>query len=155
MGIRSAETVTVYFEKAKNPKIRDVLPQKARTPEEALEDFRRTQLPGARSYGRTILADGQYVGDVWCYGIDPQEEPNAMLSYCVFEEAYWGQGAATLAVALFLEEIRDRYGIRTVGAFTYSDNAASVRVLEKNGFVLEEEFAEDGRASKYFRRESS
>ena len=39
-----------------------------------------------------------------------------------------------------------------MGAFTFSDNVASIRVLEKNGFQLKEEFVEDGRASGYFRR---
>ena len=152
LGERTAETVRLYFEKAQRPEIRAVLPQKAKTVEEALEDFRKTLLPGATSYGRTIWADGRYIGDVWCYCIDPKEEPNAMLSYCIFEEAYWSQGAATRAVTLFLAEIRDRIAFGTVGAFTFADNMASIRVLEKNGFAEIETFYEDGRASKYFQR---
>lgn len=149
LGERTAETVRLYFEKAQRPEIRAVLPQKAKTVEEALEDFRKTLLPGATSYGRTIWADGRYIGDVWCYCIDPKEEPNAMLSYCIFEEAYWSRGIATRAVALFLGEMREKFGCKTVGAFAFSDNAASVRVLEKNGFAVAEEFEEDGRLSKY------
>ena len=75
-----------------------------------------------------------------------------MLSFCLFEAALWGRGISSAAVALFLEDARRKYALKTVGAFCFSDNAASIRVLEKNGFVLREDFVEDGRASKYFQR---
>ena len=64
----------------------------------------------------------------------------------------WGKGAATTAVKLFLEEVVSRYGLKSVGAFVYADNLASIRMLEKNGFTLEEEFVEDGVASRYYQR---
>lgn len=155
LGDRTAETVRIYFEKAQNPIIKAVLPQKAQTVEEALRDFEKTQLPGASSYGRTVLADGRYVGDVWCCGIDRGDEPNAMLSYCVFEPDCWGKGIATEAVGLFLRDACAKYELNTVGAFTFSRNAASIRVLEKNGFALKEEFIEDGEKSRYYQREEN
>ena len=150
LGIRTAGTAAIYFEKTDNEAIRAVLPQKARTVEEAMADFHASQRPGASSFGRTILADGAYVGDVWCYCIDPDGTPSAMVSYCVFEPEYRGQGAASEALALFLREAARRYGLKTVGAFTFSHNRPSIRVLEKNGFRLMEEFTEDGVPSQYF-----
>lgn len=150
LGNRTAETVRTYFEKANQPEIRAVLPQKAQTVEEALADYRETLLSNANSYGRTIIANGSYIGDIWCYCIDVNEEPNAMLSYCIFEKAYWSRGIATEVVGMFLNEVRARYALNTIGAFTFSDNFASIRVLEKNGFTDLEEFSEDGRFSKYF-----
>ena len=153
LGQRTEETVAVYFERAQNAAIRAVLPQRARTLEEALADYRRTLEPGASSFGRTILADGQYVGDVWCYAMDPSGDPQAMVSYCVFEQALWGRGVASEALGLFLEEIRERFGLERVGAFTFSENAASIRVLEKNGFHREESFTEDGVESGYYLRQ--
>lgn len=147
---RTPETVSVYFTKAQQPEIKQMLPQKATSVEEALAEFAKTQLPGATSYGRTIYADGHYIGDVWIYGIDTNNTPNAMLSYCIFEKEMWGRGAATQGVRLFLENARDRFGLQTVGAFTYAENAASIRVLEKNGFVLNETFNEDGILSYYY-----
>lgn len=147
---RTDETVKIYFEKANRPEIKMVLPQKAQTVEEALEDYRASLLPGAGSYGKTIYIDENYIGDIWCYCIDVHEEPNAMLSYCVFEKTYWSRGIATEAVMMFLKEIQDRYKLRTIGAFTFSENLASIRVLEKNGFDVIEEFSEDGKNSKYF-----
>ena len=152
LGNRTAETVAVYFEKAGIPEIRSTLPQKARTLEEALADFRETQTPNARSFGRTIYADGVYVGDVWCYCLDPGGQPQAMISYCVFEKGLWGKGVASRALGLFLEEIRERFGLERAGAFTFSDNTASIRVLEKNGFRLMESFIEDGTESRYYER---
>ena len=147
---RTAAHVAIYFEKTNNEMIRSVLPQKARTVEEALEDFEQTLLPSSTSFGQTIYADEQYVGDIWCYCIDPDDTPNAMVSYCIFEPEFWNQGIATDALKQFLPLIREKFILHSVGAFTYSDNLPSIRVLEKCGFQTMEEFVEDGKASKYF-----
>jgi len=78
-----------------------------------------------------------------------------MLSYCIFEKSYWRKGIATEALALFLEEIVPRFSLKTVGAFAYCSNAASARVLEKNGFIKLEEFTEDGVLSAYYQKETA
>lgn len=149
---RTAKTVAIYFEKAQHPIIRKTLPQKAQSVEEALADYSKTQQPGATSYGSTIYVDGRYVGDVWVYSIDMNDTPNAMLSYCIFETDMWDKGIATVGVQLFLKEVQMKFGLRTLGAFTYTENTASIRVLEKNGFSLEEEFTEKGIVSRYYQR---
>ena len=147
---RTEDTVRIYFEKSQQPEIKTMLPQKAKSVEEAVSDFYETLLPDSKSFGQTIFVDGEYIGDVWCYCIDKAETPNAMLSFCVFEKKYRRKGIASQAVSLFLKVIHEKYGIETVGAFTYSDNIASQKVLEKNGFRLFEEFVEDNKASKYY-----
>ena len=152
LGCRSEETVRIYFEQAQKPVIKAMLPQKATTVEEAIADYQGTLLPTSTSYGKTILADGTYVGDIWCYCIDKTDTPNAMLSYCVFDESSWNKGIATDATLLFLEEIKNKFNLESIGAFTYSDNLASIKVLEKSGFELIEAFEEEGRESKYFQR---
>ena len=149
LGERTAETVRIYFQKANRPEIKKVLPQKAKTVEEALADYEKTRLPGATSFGQTILADGRYVGDVWCYCINMDDEPNCMVSFCIFEMESWSKGIATAALKLFIEAIRTRYGVKSIGAFAYANNLASIRVLEKNGFSVMEEFEEDGVRSEY------
>lgn len=146
---RTADTVKIYFEQTQKPQIKKVLPQKAQSVEEALADFEETLLPGAASFGRTIFVDGRYVGDVWCYCIDPEDEPNCMISFCIFEPDFWSKGIATAAVKMFIEEISGKYNIKTIGAFTYAHNYASLKVLEKNGFSVMEAFEEDGVLSKY------
>lgn len=146
---RTADTVITYFHRTRDPKVCKYLPQKAATESEALADFEKTQQPGAASYGRTIYADGNYIGDIWCYCIR-QDERHAMVSYCIFDQTYWGRGIATEALRRFLAEIAEKFALKSVGAFTYSANAPSVRVLLKNCFTDTETFIEDGIVSKYF-----
>ena len=150
---RTADTVRIYFEKANRQEIKQMLPQKAKTVEEALEDYEKTLLPGATSFGQTVHVDGKYVGDVWCYCIDLDDEPNCMLSFCIFELEYWTKGIATVAVNMFIKNVCAKCKVKTIGAFTFSHNNASIRVLEKNGFVIAEEFEEDGVWSKYLQYE--
>lgn len=151
LGERTAETAAIYFERTNRPEIRKTLPQKAQTLDEALADYEKTCQPGADSYGRIILAGGAYIGDVWCYCIDRVGEPSGMVSYCVFEPGRWGQGIATTALAMFREDLRQRFPwMKTLGAFTYAQNIPSVRVLEKNGFRLMETIVEDGVRSVYY-----
>jgi RimJ/RimL family protein N-acetyltransferase len=79
------------------------------------------------------------------------DEPNCMISFCIFETNLWSKGIATNAVNLFIKNICVKYNMKTIGAFTFSGNEASIRVLEKNGFSVMEEFEEDGVLSKYLR----
>lgn len=130
----------------------NTVPKRLPTEEEALADFEKTVLPGSTSYGHTIYVDGKYIGDVWCYCISP-DEPNAMVSCCIFEKAYWGKGIATEALGVFLAEIVEKFGLKSIGAFTYSANTASIKVLLKNGFIDAETFVEDGVESKYFQKD--
>jgi len=147
--------VRTYFSRTRDPEIQWMLPQTAQTEAQAVADYEKSLLPGATSFGRTIYSNGVYVGDIWCYCMDPEEDPNAMISYCLFEKALWNRGIVTKAVELFLEEIGRRFELKKLGAFTYCDNGASMRVLEKNGFVKIEEFMEDGRLSVYYQKEMS
>ena len=150
---RTADTVRIYFEKSNRQEIKQVLPQKAKTIEEAIEDYEKTLLPNEISFGQTVHVDGKYVGDVWCYCIDLDDKPNCMLSFCIFELEYWSKGIATEAVKMFIKKICAKYNVKTIGAFTFANNNASIRVLQKNGFVVMEEFEEDGVWSKYLQYE--
>ncbi|MBQ2901830.1 MAG: GNAT family N-acetyltransferase [Agathobacter sp.] len=150
---RTADSVRTYFEKTNRPEIKQVLPQKAKNVEEALEDYEKTLLPNATSFGQTVCVDGKYVGDVWCYCINMDNEPNCMLSFCIFELEYWSKGIATTAVKMFIKNICAQYNVKIIGAFSFAHNNASIRVLEKNGFIVMEEFEEDGVWSKYLQYE--
>ncbi|MBI5565179.1 MAG: GNAT family N-acetyltransferase [Chloroflexi bacterium] len=83
---------------------------------------------------RTIVADDQVVGNIVCFEMNGQREVGYWLG-----RAYWGQGFATQALAAFLPEIEQRplYG------YVAKHNRASIRVLEKCGFVICGEEAED------------
>ena len=150
---RTESHVRTYFVRTRDPEIQARIPQTAEAVEQAVADFEKTLLPGATSFGRTIYVDGSYVGDIWCYCIDLQEEPNAMVSYCLFEKAFWNKGVCTEALRQFELETVPRFGLKSLGAFTYCDNISSIRVLEKNGFAKMEEFMEGGRLSVYCQKE--
>lgn len=150
---RGLAEAKLYFEKTDDPEISAMLPRGADSLEEAVAKYQESQKPGASSYGRTIAADGRYVGDVWCYGMEKGGDPEMMLSFCVFEKTLWGKGVATKAVELFLKEVEEKFGLETAGAFCYLRNRASLRVLEKNGFAVKETFVEDGVTSCYLLRE--
>ena len=114
---RTADHVRIYFERTQDDQIDRMLPRSVNSLDQALENFAQTKLPDAKSYGKTIYADDRYIGDIWCYCIDPKETPNAMLSYCIFEKSCWGKGIASRALSLFLDEIVEKYALSSVGAF--------------------------------------
>jgi len=150
---RKEAHVRIQYDKIRDPEIRAMIPMTEKTLEQALEDYRKTLLPGASSFGLTVYADGAYVGDVWCYCMDPEAAPNAMIGYCIFEKSLWGKGVATEAVKQFLEAAVPRFRLRSLGAFAYCANGASLRVLEKCGFEKKEEFTEEGILSAYYQKE--
>jgi RimJ/RimL family protein N-acetyltransferase len=81
---------------------------------------------------RTIVADGEIVGSIFRWR-DPAL-PGPEVSYWLGRE-HWGKGIATAALARFLELVPER----PVFGRCAADNTGSLRVLEKNGFVVEAE----------------
>jgi len=71
---------------------------------------------------RTILFDGRVAGHVASFVRDDQR----LVCYWLGKE-FWGQGIATRALGIFLEQLTER----PLYARAASDNAASIRVLEK------------------------
>lgn len=69
------------------------------------------------------------------------------------KSAYWGKGIAAEALRRFLDEITVKYNLLSVGAFTYSANAPSIRVLLKYCFQNTEILIEDGVESRYFQKD--
>jgi RimJ/RimL family protein N-acetyltransferase len=76
---------------------------------------------------RAITRDGQLVGHVASFDRDGELE----VTYGVDRDA-WGQGVASRALGLLLQEVRTR----PVHARAASDNLGSLRVLEKAGFRI-------------------
>ncbi|MFO7583297.1 MAG: GNAT family N-acetyltransferase [Anaerolineales bacterium] len=76
---------------------------------------------------KTILADGQVAGHVLVHGWFGEPE----VSYWLGRE-HWGKGIASRALALFLEQVL----VRPLFARVAKDNEASLRVLQKCGFVI-------------------
>ena len=76
---------------------------------------------------RAIIADGVLAGTVSCFRMDGLPA----VGYWIDRE-HWGRGIATRAVAALLSEVQTR----PLHARAASTNRASIRVLERNGFVI-------------------
>lgn len=72
-----------------------------------------------------ITLDAQLVGTIGSYPSEGAIE----VTYWI-DRTYWGRGIATRALGLLLEEIP----VRPIRARAASDNAGSLRVLQKAGF---------------------
>ena len=77
---------------------------------------------------RAVLVGGALVGYVSCFPADGRDH----VGYWI-DRAYWGKGIATLALRLLLLEI----ATRPLYAQVATSNGASLRVLQKCGFVVE------------------
>ncbi len=79
------------------------------------------------STNRAIVCQGDVVGSIASFVVDGQTE----VTYWV-DRARWGRGIASQALILFLEVVQTR----PLYARAASDNAGSLRVLEKAGFRI-------------------
>lgn len=91
----------------------------------AFDAHMATLLSSSDTTFRAITRDGLLVGTIGSWISEGVTE----VTYWIDRSA-WGQGIATRALALLLDEIPDR----PVRARVASDNAGSVRVLQKAGF---------------------
>lgn len=89
-----------------------------------------------RKVSRAVLLDDAMVGGVKLGATRPggREE----LGYWI-GRAYWGQGIATRAVAMFLDLLREQGIGGPLYAKTVRSNVASQKVLLSNGFTFVEE----------------
>jgi RimJ/RimL family protein N-acetyltransferase len=76
---------------------------------------------------RAVTSDGQLVGSIAAFVIEGGTE----VTYWI-DRAAWGRGIASRALELLLQEVP----VRPLYARAASDNAASLRVLEKSGFQV-------------------
>ena len=76
---------------------------------------------------RTIVVDEQDVGNIGSWMSDER-----LVGYWIGRE-HWGKGIASRALSLFVADVETR---RPLHAHVARRNPASIRVLEKAGFVI-------------------
>ncbi|WP_346776050.1 GNAT family N-acetyltransferase [Micromonospora sp. HNM0581] len=86
-------------------------------------------LTGGENLARTVTVDGAVVGHVLAFPVGETIE----VSYWI-DPACWGRGYATRALAALLREVTRR----PLFARTATDNAGSLTVLRRCGFVVRE-----------------
>lgn len=87
------------------------------------------------------LKNGTHIGELCFKGLD--ENGVAEIGYGISEE-YQGNGYATEAVNAAVGWALELSGVKCVLAETESDNTASIRVLEKCGFISTGASGEEG-----------
>src|SRR5919199_6562192 len=101
--------------------------------------------------GMSELRNNNYpvlVGSIGLKNIDLMNK-KADLGYWIGEE-YWGRGIATECVRLLIDYTfsSSDLGLREVTAYVFTENKASIRVLEKNGMKKKGEVNEYHQISK-------
>ncbi|MFK0158885.1 GNAT family N-acetyltransferase [Streptomyces sp. NPDC090493] len=96
-------------------------------PREAfLRHWRERVLGNPSGLVRTVVADGEVAGNIVAWWEGERRFTGYWLG-----RPYWGRGVGSRALALFLREET----VRPLFADLSAENTASVRLLEKNGFV--------------------
>jgi RimJ/RimL family protein N-acetyltransferase len=83
-----------------------------------------------------LIVDGQAVGGIGFIRQDDVARRSVELGYWL-GEPYWGRGIVTDAVRAISEFIFANFDVCRIYAIVFESNPASVRVLEKAGFVCE------------------
>lgn len=85
---------------------------------------------------RAVVLDGEIVGSISVECKSDVFHRDGEIGYMLLTE-YWSQGIMTEAVRLMCEEAFTKLDIARITGVVYTENEASWRVLEKNGFVRE------------------
>jgi len=94
----------------------------------------------AIQYKNNVEGVNRLVGIISLKNID-YDNKKANLGYWI-GEPYWGNGIATESVALVINYAFSVLGLKELCAYVYSENKASIRVLEKNGMTKKGEVNE-------------
>jgi RimJ/RimL family protein N-acetyltransferase len=95
---------------------------------EAFDSHWAKSLEDPRNTTRAVLVGDALVGYISCFPMDGQDH----VGYWI-DRTYWGRGIASRALRLLLQEVAKRPLVATAA----TSNQASLRVLQKCGFVVE------------------
>lgn len=122
-GVRS-DDLPVFFEHQSDPEANRMAAFPARD-RDAFMDHWKKNMADEGPILRTILCGGRVVGNIVAW----DQKGLWQVGYWI-GRAFWGQGIATAALALFLETAK----ARPLYAHVAKHNLGSIRVLEKCGF---------------------
>jgi RimJ/RimL family protein N-acetyltransferase len=133
-GVVEAD-LAIFYEFEHDPRASAMAAFPAREHDAFMAHWART-LENDAAVTRTIVSDGEVAGNIGCW----EDEGRRFVGYWI-GRAFWGRGLATQALAelALIVETRPLY------AHVVAGNVASIRVLEKCGFVeVERHTADDG-----------
>ena len=83
-----------------------------------------------------IEVNGEAAGGIGIHGMKDVYRYNAELGYWL-AEIHWGKGITSQAIGAMVDYGFNNYKWQRIFAAVFQNNAASMRVLEKNGFTKE------------------
>lgn len=92
--------------------------------------------PGGEPTNLAIDIGGEAVGGIGFVPGSDVERFSCEIGYWLSED-YWGRGIASEALSLLTAHLFEHLNMLRVFALPFADNAASIRVLEKAGYVRE------------------
>lgn len=95
-----------------------------------------SEYDGVDGLFRSIVLDGKVIGSISVECKSDVYRHDGEIGYMLLTE-YWSQGIMTEAVKLMCTEAFEKLDIARITGIVYTENEASWRVLEKNGFVRE------------------
>jgi RimJ/RimL family protein N-acetyltransferase len=119
------EDLPVFYEHECDPEAATMAAFPSRDRDAFMAHWART-LANDSALTWTIDSDGEVAGNIGCWEADGHR----FVGYWIGRE-FWGRGLATQALA----EVVGMVQARPLQAHVVKSNVASIRVLEKNGFV--------------------
>ena len=132
-----ASDLPIFFEQQLDPVATEMAAFPARDREAFMAHWAKI-LADESNILKTILYDDQVAGNIVSWE-QPDEGSKQEVGYWLGRE-YWGKGIATRALAIFLDH---DVTTRPLYAHVVKHNLASIRVLEKCGFTITGEEAEE------------
>lgn len=83
-----------------------------------------------------IFMDDQHIGNIKLGPVNRYHQ-HAALSYIIGDKKCWGRGVASAAIAAVTVFGFSKIGLRKIWASSFDENTASIKALEKNGFMIE------------------
>ncbi|MBL6991126.1 MAG: GNAT family N-acetyltransferase [Bacteriovoracaceae bacterium] len=124
-----------------------MFPFDAKSLDESIKNYKKYSTDETTSFGRCIHIDDKYIGDIWAYCIDAQNK-SGYLSIVIFNKSYWKKGLGSKVIKDFVNILKNKYDLQKLFAYTFTNNVASIKCLQKVGFETVEDFEEDGVWSK-------
>jgi RimJ/RimL family protein N-acetyltransferase len=121
------DDLNVLFEQERDPIANRMAAYPSKDKEAFLSHWRNRMRDGKVSYLKTIVCNDFVAGSVECW----EQNGKWLVGYWIGRE-YWGQGIATSALREALSDVK----IRPLYAYVGKHNKASIRVLEKCGFIF-------------------
>jgi RimJ/RimL family protein N-acetyltransferase len=131
----SPDDLAVFFEHQRDPGANEMAAFPGRDLDAFMRHWTTAILGDETAIAKTVLANGRVAGNVLCF----EHEGRREVGYWIGRE-FWGRGVATRALAALLAEVKER----PLFAGVASHNVASLRVLEKCGFVVVDGPSEPG-----------